>query len=81
MSSTVLFYPLGGDANTFSILDKLVLPYKPVWVVPEAASELVPRHFIYPFSERRDSQSLPRTIRTYLWPGFTPTSPSGVFMK
>ena len=39
MPSTVLFYPLGGDANTFSILDKLVLPYKPVWVVPEAASE------------------------------------------
>ena len=39
MPSTVLFYPLGEDANTFSILDKLVLSYKPVWVVPEAASE------------------------------------------
>ena len=80
MSSTVLFYPLGEDSNTFSILDKLVRSDKPAGVVPEPAPELISLHFVY-LLVRRDSRSLPRTIRTYLWPGFTPTSPSGVFMK
>ena len=40
MPSTVLFYPLGEDANTFSFLDELVLSYKPAGDVPETAPEL-----------------------------------------
>ena len=40
MSSTVLFFPLGEDLNTFSILDKLVLSYQPAGDVPVTAPEL-----------------------------------------
>ena len=57
MSSTVLFYPLGKDSNTFSILDKLVLSDKPAGVVPEPAPEFDFSSLCLPSCEERLSVS------------------------
>ena len=80
MSSTVLFYPLGEDSNTFSILDKLVLSDKPTGVGPEPAPKLDFPSLCLPSCEERLSVSTSYN-QDLPWPGFTPTSPSGVFMK
>ena len=57
MSSTVLFYPLGEDSNTFSILDKLVLSDKPTGVGPEPAPKLDFPSLCLPSCEERLSVS------------------------